>query len=41
MNKAETKAKHITPALKAVGWGVIEGHGRRGKPLIADFRARG
>jgi len=53
MNEAETRAKHIDPALKAAGWGVaegskilreypitlgrIEGHGRRGKPLTADY----
>jgi type I restriction enzyme R subunit len=53
MNEAETRAEHIDPALKAVGWGVaegskilreypitpgrIEGLGRRGKPLIADY----
>jgi type I restriction enzyme R subunit len=53
MNEAETRAEHIDPALKAAGWGVvegsrvrreyqiapgrIEGHGRRGRPLIADY----
>lgn len=53
MNEAETRAEHIDPALKAAGWGVvegsrirreysiapgrIEGHGRRGKALIADY----
>lgn len=53
MNEAETRAEHIDPALKAAGWGVvegskilreypitpgrIEGHGRRGKPIIADY----
>jgi len=53
MNEAETRAEHIDPALKAAGWGVvdgsrirreypitpgrIEGRGRRGKPLIADY----
>ena len=53
MNEAETRAELIDPALKAVGWGAvegsrvnreypitlgrIEGHGRRGKPLIADY----
>ena len=53
MNESETRAEHIDPALKAVGWGVvegskilreypitlgrIEGHNRRGKPLITDY----
>jgi type I restriction enzyme R subunit len=53
MNEAETRAEYIDPALKAAGWGVvegsrvrreypiapgrIEGHGRRGKPLTADY----
>ena len=53
MNEAETRAEHIDPALKAAGWGVvegsrvrreymispgrIEGRGRRGKPLTADY----
>ncbi len=53
MNEAETRAEHIDPALKAAGWGVVEGsrilreypitlgrlegHGRRSKPLIADY----
>jgi type I restriction enzyme, R subunit len=53
MNEAETRAEHIDPALKAAGWGVVEGsrirrefhitagrlegHGRRGKPVIADY----
>jgi type I restriction enzyme R subunit len=53
MNEAETRADHIDPALKAAGWGVvegskilreyhitpgrIEGHGRQGRPLIADY----
>ncbi len=25
MNKAVTRAEHIDPALKAAGWGVVEG----------------
>ena len=25
MNESETRAEHIDPALKAVGWGVVEG----------------
>lgn len=53
MNEAETRADHIDPALKAAGWGAvegsrvrrevsitpgrIEGHGRRGKGLTADY----
>jgi type I restriction enzyme R subunit len=55
MNEAETRAELIDPALKAAGWGVvegsrirreknceivpgrIEGKGKRGKPLIADY----
>lgn len=53
MNEAETRAEHIDPALKAAGWGVvegsrirreylitlgrIEGRGRRGKALTADY----
>src|SRR6266436_4782268 len=53
MNEAETRAEHIDPALKAAGWGVvdgsrirrdygispgrIEGQGRRGQPLRADY----
>ncbi len=53
MNEAETRADHIDPALKAAGWGGLEGSrirreytitlgrlegsGRRGKALIADY----
>jgi len=53
MNEAETRAEHVDPALKAAGWGVvegsrilreypitpgrIEGHGRRGASLTADY----
>ena len=53
MNESETRAEYIDPALKAAGWGVVEGSkilreyqitqgriegaGRRGKPLIADY----
>ncbi|MDD2308882.1 MAG: DEAD/DEAH box helicase family protein [Desulfuromonadaceae bacterium] len=53
MNEAETRAEHIDPALKAAGWGDvegsrirreypitlgrIEGHGKRGKALTADY----
>ena len=53
MNEAETRAEYIDPALKAAGWGEVEGSrvcreyqitlgrlegaGRRGKPLAADY----
>ena len=53
MNEAETRAEHIDPALKAAGWGVVEGsrirreypitlgridgNGKRGKALTADY----
>jgi type I restriction enzyme R subunit len=53
MNEAETRLLHIDPALKAAGWGVVEGsrirpeypitlgrlegHGKRGKALTADY----
>ena len=53
MNEAETRAEHIDPALRAAGWGVvegsrvrrefsitpgrIEGRGRRGRALTADY----
>lgn len=53
MNEAETRLLHIDPALKAAGWGVVEGsrirpeypitlgrlegHGKRGKALSADY----
>ncbi|MCB1206524.1 MAG: DEAD/DEAH box helicase family protein [Verrucomicrobiae bacterium] len=53
MNEAETRAEHIDPALKAAGWGVVEGSrirreyliapgrieggGKKGKPLTADY----
>lgn len=53
MNEAETRAEYIDPALKAAGWGVvegsrirrefpiapgrIEGHGKRGKSITADY----
>jgi type I restriction enzyme R subunit len=25
MNEAETRAEHVDPALKAAGWGVVDG----------------
>jgi type I restriction enzyme R subunit len=53
MNEAETRADHIDPAMRAAGWGVlegsriarefkithgrIEGKGKRGTGLIADY----
>lgn len=53
MNEAETRAELIDPALKAAGWGDVEGsrirreypitpgriqgHGKRGKALTADY----
>lgn len=53
LNEADTRAEHIDPALKAAGWGVVdgsaiqreyritpgqlEGYGRRGKGLKADY----
>ena len=53
MNEAETRAEYIDSALKAAGWGVVEGsrirreypitlgrlegHGKRGKALTADY----
>ena len=53
MNEAETRAEHIDPALRAAGWGVVEGSrvrreypitlgriegpGKRGKALTADY----
>src|SRR3984893_11657439 len=53
MNETETRAEHIDPALRAAGWGIvegsrirrefaitpgrIEGQGRRGKALTADY----
>ena len=41
MNEAETRAEHIDPAVKAAGWGVVEGSKvLRGYP-IAPGRLEG
>jgi beta-galactosidase len=41
MNEAETRAEHIDPALKAAGWGVVEGSPIRREYLIAPGRIEG
>src|SRR5439155_334464 len=41
MNEAETRAEHIDPALKAAGWGVVEGSRIRREYLIAPGRIEG
>lgn len=38
MNEAETRAEHIDPALRAAGWGVVEGSRIRREYLIAPGR---
>ncbi|MGE0640726.1 MAG: DEAD/DEAH box helicase family protein, partial [Thermoanaerobaculia bacterium] len=38
MNEAETRAEHIDPALKATGWGVVEGSVVRREYAIAPGR---
>ena len=38
MNEAETRAEHIDPALKAAGWGVVEGSRIRREYTIAPGR---
>ena len=40
MNEAETRAEHIDPALKAAGWGVVEGSRIR-REVIAPGRLQG
>jgi Holliday junction resolvasome RuvABC endonuclease subunit len=35
MNEAGTRAEHIDPALKAAGWGVVEGSRMRCKYAIS------
>ena len=34
MNEAETRAEHIDPALKAAGWGVVDGSRVRREPGV-------
>src|SRR6185436_6402063 len=41
MNEAETRAEHIDPALKAAGWGVVEGSRIRREYCIAPGRIEG
>ena len=41
MNEAETCAEHITPALQAAGWGVVEGSRIRREYHIAPGRIEG
>jgi type I restriction enzyme R subunit len=41
MNEAETRADHIDPALKAAGWGVVEGSRIRREYAISPGRIEG
>ena len=41
MNEAETRAEHIDPALKAAGWGVVEGSRIRREYSITPGRVEG
>jgi type I restriction enzyme R subunit len=41
MNEAETRAGHIDPALKAAGWGVIDGSRIRREYFITPGRIEG
>ena len=41
MNEAETRAEHIDPALKAAGWGVVEGSRIHREYLITPGRLEG
>lgn len=41
MNEAETRAEHIDPALKAAGWGVVEGSQVRREFRITEGRLQG
>ena len=40
MNEAETRAEHIDPALKAAGWGVVEGSRIGHEYSIGVFNSR-
>ncbi len=41
MNEAETRAEHIDPALKAAGWGVVQGSRIRREYPISPGRIEG
>ncbi|MCC6200104.1 MAG: DEAD/DEAH box helicase family protein [Moraxellaceae bacterium] len=41
MNEAETRAEHIDPALKAAGWGVVEGSRVLREHIITQGRLQG
>jgi len=41
VNEAETRAEHIDPALKAAGWGVVEGSRVRREVMITPGRIEG
>ncbi|MCE9609729.1 MAG: DEAD/DEAH box helicase family protein [Chthoniobacter sp.] len=41
MNEAETRAEHIDPALKAAGWGIVEGSKILREHRITDGRIEG
>ena len=41
MNEAETRAEHIDPALKAAGWGVVDGSVVRREYRITEGRLQG
>ncbi|RYH64361.1 MAG: restriction endonuclease subunit R, partial [Alcaligenaceae bacterium] len=41
MNESETRAEHVDPALKAAGWGVVEGSAIRREFRITPGRLQG
>ncbi|MBK7706480.1 MAG: hypothetical protein IPJ30_12050 [Acidobacteria bacterium] len=41
MNEAETRLNHIDPAIKAAGWGVVEGSRIRAEYQITPGRIEG